>query len=90
MFEESVRLRIQLMGILDIYSGEMSLALNQLKSRTLLFYLAVTGWAGSRNHENPFNPKLSFAFCKNPGRGNDAPVTLVGNPYSIFGLNLRS
>jgi hypothetical protein len=38
-----VRLDIRLMGTPEVFAGAGPLALNQLKSRALLFYLAATG-----------------------------------------------
>jgi DNA-binding SARP family transcriptional activator len=45
-----VRLTIRLMGSAEISAGGMPLALNQLKSRALLFYLAATRQSHTRDH----------------------------------------
>lgn len=45
-----VRLHIRLMGTPEVSAGGMPLALNQGKSRALLFYLAATGQSHTRDH----------------------------------------
>src|SRR5258706_5833177 len=48
--QRKAHLNIRLMGTPQVFSGEMSLALNHLKSRALLFYLAATGQSYTRDH----------------------------------------
>ena len=47
---ETSRLDIRLMGTPQVFVAEMPLALNHLKSRALLFYLAATGQPYIRDH----------------------------------------
>ncbi len=50
MSDETVRLRIQLLGTPEVFGGGRSLALKQLKTRALVFYLAATGQPHTREH----------------------------------------
>jgi DNA-binding SARP family transcriptional activator len=50
MSDGAVRLHIRLMGTPEAFGGGISLVLNQLKSRGLLFYLAATGQPHTREH----------------------------------------
>lgn len=50
MVEDKVRLHIRLLGSPDVSRAGMPLVLNQLKSRALLYYLAATGVAHTRDH----------------------------------------
>jgi DNA-binding SARP family transcriptional activator len=54
MIDGNVCLNIRLMGTPEISSGGLPLALNQLKSRGLLFYLAATGQPHTRAHLTTF------------------------------------
>lgn len=50
MSDGRTRLHIRLLGTPQVSAGTMPLALNQLKSRALLFYLAATGRPHTRDH----------------------------------------
>ena len=50
MSERMARLHIRLMGTPEVSAEGISFALNQLKSRALLFYLAATGQSHTRDH----------------------------------------
>ncbi len=47
---EPARLNTRLMGIPQVFVGEVPLALKHLKSRALLYYLAVTGQSHTRDY----------------------------------------
>src|SRR5258707_6612041 len=48
--QRKAHLNIRLMGTPQVFVGEMPLALNHLKSRALLFYLAATRQSYTRDH----------------------------------------
>lgn len=50
MLEDKVRLHIRLLGYPDVSKGGIPLVFNQLKARALLYYLAATGVAHTRDH----------------------------------------